>query len=656
MRTNNRLFVFCLWVFLHISYGQRQVVLVTELTNSVSLFEGPSNFTKLWDSNAEATNEFILTSSSYSIQISKNNQKINIETNRIDFPSFSLETENCVIIIDGYNEILDILQYNQQIISENTEEITIQDKTFQLFETTNLTIGFDVNKINKKSIVPKVDPSCCNIISNTSIFLSENCTCENPMTIHGDSITITWSLGDPIRSFSAPSITLHSNGSSTLYFTEHAMFEADTLLAISNKDINIQNPILSVSNITMTGTRIYSNNTYSSDVSSLTLIGSENGVYFCGNVANSTDLNLFGTSNSLKGVELCINDNQSTTMIMKNLYIEGISNTRAGVSIEKRFVCTENACDITGKSIDDYGVYLYTSKISNVKINGTSEQSNGIYFLTRTTDSGSNFYEEIELIGSGIIGVEIWLQEQTIFDYLNITGTSLSNTDGIKISPNNQQLQTTGNFESINGSINLPNFLNISSGIYPDSLTLKSDNEIFFDSSGTQISIFLEPFGIFDIVNGYLRTGNKLVINCFGIFGVLSQCTINIPNGGEIEGDLIFNLLGVTTIGNGIEVNGALQWNNLPFSTAILCGDIVATGSIILPFNTITACSTTNQLNITNTDTISINKLDADEDLIKPLVIISANNINLENKVNNLSKFLFFSNSFNFIIKIDWND
>ena len=533
--------------------------------------------------------------------------------------------------------MLEILQNNQQITSENTEEITIQDKTFQLFETTNLTIGFEVNKMNKKSII---DPDCCTVISDIDIFISSDCTCSNTMKLQANSISFTWSQGDPPIILTAPSIEIDSTGNDfDLFLLQYLRFESNTLLATSKGVISIGDASFSVSTITMNGTRVVSSNIYSSEVSSLTLIGFSNGVRFCGNVASSTNLNLIGTSNSifLDGVQLCINDDQSTTMIMKNLYIEGNSNTKAGVSIEKRFVCTENACDITGKSIDDYGVYLYTSEISNAKITGTSEQSNGIKFLCRTTNTGNHFYEEIELIGSGIIGVEINILDQTFIDNLIITGTSLSNTDGIKIDPNFRQLQTTGSFESINGSIKLPKWLNISSEIYPDLLELNSDNEIFFDCFvNDQISIYLGSNGILDIINGYLSTASKLVVYGLGQFGLFGQSRIYIPNGGAIAGDAIFQLDGSTIIGNGLEVNGALQWTTQkPLTTGILCGDFVVTQSIALPLNTITRCSIGNQLNIkANTDTITIYKLDGSQNLINPSVLISANNINLENKVN----------------------
>ena len=359
MRTNC-LFVFCICSILHVTYGQTQVVLVSEFTNSVSLFEATSNFTTIWDSNTEI-NEFILSSSSYSIQISKNNQKINIETNRINFPSFSLETENCVIIIDGYNELLDILQNNQQIISKNTEEITIQDKTFQLFvfETTNLTIGFEVNKMNKKSIVAKDDPDCCNIIGG-DITISENCICLNPMTIDVNSVTFS-----PSVVLKAPEIVI--NSVENFLVSDNVNFQANILLVKSKGEITIdEDASFSVAEIAMNGTRVMSNNIYSSDVTTLTLVGYLNGIYFCGNIDSSATLNLLGTSNSntFAGVEIC---NAVPIMEVTNLLIKGLSATKEGVKIQKSFSCSENSCDITGESIENYGVYLSTPEISNVK-------------------------------------------------------------------------------------------------------------------------------------------------------------------------------------------------------------------------------------------------------------------------------------------------
>ena len=627
------LFVFCICVVLHVTYGQTQVVLVTELTNSVSLFESPSNFTALWDSSSTEINEFILSSSNYSIQISRNNQKINIETNRINFPSFSLETENCVIIIDGYNEMLDILQNNQQIITENTEEITIQDKTFQLFETTNLTIGFEVNKMNKKSIIPKADPPCCNISDPGDITISSNCTCENAMKIKANSIEYQWTEGNPPITFIAPSIEIESTeDGTTLFLLQFLKFESDTLLATSKGGITIVDASFSVSTITMNGTRVTSTNMYSSEVTSLTLIGFSNGVYFCGNVASFTNVNLIGTSNDLKGVEICDNIDQSKAIMMKNLYIEGISNTDEGVRIRSRFSCTENTCEITGESSKAHGVYLYTAEISNAKITGTSEQSNGIYIDSRKTDTGTHFYEEIDLIGSGIIGVEINLLDQIFFDNLKITGTSLSNTDGIKFTPFFRQLQITGNLESINGSIRLPNYVNISSAIYPDLLELKSDNQIIFESFvNDQVSIYLGSNGILDIINGYLNVTRKLLVS--GLSTVQSN-KINIPNGGKIEGDAVFQHRGISNIGNGLEVGGALTWNIV--GNVLLCGDIVAiTGSIILPLNVKAGCSIPNQLNMNaNSAVIIVYKIDGHETFMKPPILISANNININNKVN----------------------
>ena len=260
------------------------------------------------------------------------------------------------------------------------------------------------------------------------------------------------------------------------------------------------------------------------------------------------------------------------------------------------------------------------------KINGTSEQSTGVYFDCQSTEIDFHFYEEIELIGVGIIGVEINLLPETSIDNLEITGTSVSNsfqTNGIKFSPSFNKLITKGNFESINGSIQLTKTLSVKSF---STLELNSDHEIFIDSGSADIEIQLGVGGVLDIINGYLNTTSKLRVS--GTF----FNEINIPNGGKIEGDALFEHNGITTIGNGLQVNGALQWTG-DSSTGILCGEIVATP----PFNTKTGCSTPNQLSITNTGNIDVFKVDGHETLTKPPVLISGSTLNLKNNVNNFS-------------------
>ena len=463
----------------------------------------------------------------------------------------------------------------------------------------------------------------CNVNSTNDEMVTGSCTCSSGMVI------------ETTKSISFDSVDIQAINISLIAGT-NIDFLSGTIQSTTKLEAqSLSGPItiysaiaLNISEITIEGSRVVVENDVDlGDSNNINLTGNTDGIDFCGLVSDKSSLQLNGTSDTKIGVYICPDLN----VTVSNLIIDGSSNEKEGVKIEGEIYCIENFCDINGQSMNNTGVNLDTNKLSNAIIHGTSDSdisdSSGIYF-----NCGGNLLKNIELKGVGVIGVLIELGSfYTDIENFNIIGTSTNSNliekCGIRIFPYSVHLATFGNFESLSGSIILPAMLTVSNSF---GLYLTSDSEVYFDSDSTDNQIFVNQFTL--EINAYLRTNRKLIVKGD------SNGNISIPFGGTIGREAIFEI-GNTIIGDGLLVNGPLQWNSNVAIATVLCGDIIANGSISLPPQTFTECSVTEKnLQITATgDYLSIEVYLVDAASISPPVKIEATYINLHDNVNSFS-------------------
>lgn len=610
------------WITLLCSFFPTQSVQVLVNNSTVSILYEPSNVTKIWDTTE--AKEFHHSSINYSIQITKtNNQYVNVNANVINLEKFSITTENCTILLDGYNELQESLEFTQ-----TESEIIIQDQIFKIFQTTNLVIGFRYHTETLKLSTIQTREPCCMITSNTDIILSNSCTCMGDMTIVTTSGSISIPntitlIADHIEITATEMINL-SNGK---LFGDSLMIETQGEIKITiSTELHIPQVKIDGSSVTVENF-VYDSTSISMNMN---ISAFSEGINFCGPQIDS--LYLFGTSNIEIGVYVCPN-----VISGDFLYVDGESISNKGVLIENDIICTvANSCFIYGSSNSQYGVHLNTNSISGVFISGESNLNSGIYFKNEMT--GTQNFTNLECYGNGTIGVEIILTKNTLFETCTIIGTSKSIATtryGIHISQTSSVEFSIkkGNFEGKNGSIKLPPTIILSSvAMEPNSgLSLKSNFEINFNGESQNIAISLGK-NKFEIINAFFRTSSAITISGE------SDSIFIIPNNGFINGNLIFSLFGSVRIFKGIEAQGTINWSSSSATiTAELCGDIKSTNTITLSPKIITKCYNTenNFLTISATNTIHIYQLDGNtNNFLQPPIIMNSNHIEINKPVS----------------------